>query len=81
MRFIQGSPLDDSAASITRAAGALAWELGLARPSYQQVRVLALARRPRRSKKEIAAKVINTMYEYPGPGLAGWYERWQRGEV
>ena len=81
VRFIEGSPIEDSAASITRAVGDLAWQLGLARPSYQQVRILAAGRRARRSRQEIALKVIETMYEYPGPGLAGWYQRWQRGEV
>ena len=45
------------------------------------MRILAAGRRARRSRQEIALKVIETMYEYPGPGLAGWYQRWQRGEV
>jgi hypothetical protein len=26
-------------------------------------------------------KALAFLYEYPGPGLAAWYERYKRGEV
>jgi len=84
VRFIEGSPFGESAAEITRAAGALAWELGLARPSYEQVRLIASYRSPPVRKptlREDIEKAIGVMYEYPGPGLADWYQRYMRGEL
>jgi hypothetical protein len=83
VRFIQGSPMDDSAAELTRATGSLAWELGLLRPSYEQVRVIARSRKPGRKRMnvETLVKVIDTLYEYPAPGLGDWYLRYTRGEI
>jgi hypothetical protein len=91
LRFIHGSPPDDSPAELTRAVGALAWELGLVRPSYETVRLIAQGRRrvrrprpramPRRPPISVAAllRVLDTLYEYPAPGLGRWYERYRRG--
>lgn len=86
-RFIAGSPLDETPAAITRAAGELAWELGLARPSYQQVRLLVRASRtaprPASTADALASATLKTLeflYQYPGPGLADWYRRYLHGE-
>jgi hypothetical protein len=38
--LIAVAPKGISAAEVTRRVGALAWELGVARPSYQQVRLI-----------------------------------------
>jgi len=90
-QYIAGSRSFVSPAEVTRAAGELAWELGLPRPSYQQVRELmgganrvdrhvARARRP---AARVALSGVSTgldfLYQYPGPGLADWYERYKRG--
>jgi hypothetical protein len=82
VRFIHGSPPLVSPAEITRGVGDLAWELGLQRPSYQQVRVLAQARRPpKRIDARTLVKVIDTLYEYPAPLLGDWYLRHTRGPL
>jgi hypothetical protein len=90
-RFIVGSGRFDTPAEVTRAAGDLAWELGLPRPSYQQVRVLiAGAPLPQQatagsqtSKGRLVLHAINEtldfLYQYPGPGLAEWYRSYSRG--
>jgi hypothetical protein len=82
-RFIQGSPPGDSAAELTRAAGALAWELGLVRPFYETVRLIAHCREPARTRvtAETLVKVIDKLYEYPAPGLGDLYDRYRRGEL
>ena len=78
--FIAGSAGTASAAEITRAAGELAWSLGLPRPSYEQVRVLVRAAEPvvvapapapsvASTVLTVAGSVIDFMYQYPGPGL------------
>ena len=81
LRFIQGSPQDDSPAELTRAAGELAWQLGLVRPCYETVRLIAQCREPARARVTAATlvKVIDTLYEYPAPGLGDWYDRYRRG--
>ncbi len=82
-RFIAGS--HESAAEVTRLTGALAEDLGLARPSYQQVRVLLRVAqstgRPiiTQQRAKQALDLFGRLYEYPGPGLADWYERYKRG--
>lgn len=38
--LIAAAPEGSSAAEVTRRVGRVAWELGLARPSYEQVRVV-----------------------------------------
>jgi hypothetical protein len=66
---------------MTRLVGDLAWELGLPRPSYQRVRLLLAARRPRGGavstrKSDVArfvVKALEVLYEYPAPGLRKWY--------
>jgi hypothetical protein len=90
-QFIAGSSPFDSPAEVTRAAGELAWELGLTRPSYQQVRELmggAQRTEPRvvpsrRSTARLALAGVSTgldfLYQYPGPGLADWHARYKRG--
>jgi hypothetical protein len=85
--FIAGAAPSASAAEITRAAGDLAWRLGLPRPSYQQVRVLVrdAGASPvedpsaARVALDVAAKVFAFLYQYPGPGLEDWYRRYKRG--
>lgn len=85
--FIEDKAGSSTPAEITRAAGNLAWRLGLARPSYQQVRALVRASEPitaelpRRSRSalEVATKVVDFLYQYPGPGLENWYRRYSRG--
>jgi hypothetical protein len=90
-QYIAGSPASASPAEVTRAVGELAWKLGLTRPSYQQVRELMggarRAERPvaslPRSTTRVALAGVSTgldfLYQYPGPGLADWYERYKRG--
>ena len=83
VRFIEGSPPGESPAEITRAVGALAWQLGLARPCYEQVRVIASFRsEPHREPtlREDVVAALEFVYQYPGPGLADWYQRYMRGE-
>jgi len=82
LRFIQGSPPDDSPAELTRAAGELAWQLGLVRPCYETVRLIAHCREPPRARLTAATlvRVIDTLYEYPAPGLGDLYDRYRRGE-
>lgn len=87
-RLIATAPEEATAAEVTRLAGTLAGTLALPRPSYQQVRVLLkIARsgesdslRPRwfLSAAQIN-EVLGFLYEYPGPGLADWYERYKHG--
>ena len=85
--FIAGAAPSYSPAEITRAAGDLAWRLGLPRPSYQQVRVLVRAAVPSGADRpgaaqlalHVAAKVFDFLYQYPGPGLENWYRRYTRG--
>ena len=90
-QYIVGSPCFASPAEVTRATGDLAWELGLPRPSYQQVRELmggakhsappaVPSWRPtaRRALRGVSTG-LDFMYQYPGPGLADWYERYKRG--
>jgi hypothetical protein len=86
-RLIATAPREATAAEVTRLAGALAGTLALPRPSYQQVRVLLKAARattsPTRPRLFLTAAQINEvlgfLYEYPGPGLADWYERYKHG--
>ena len=86
--FIAGAAVSSTPAEITRAAGDLAWQLGLPRPSYQQVRVLVRAAEPApandpsaaRVALDVAGKVFDFLYQYPGPGLEDWYRRYKRGE-
>jgi hypothetical protein len=69
--------------------GELAWNLALPRPSYQQVRLLVRELRDQRdpvvrsspSTRETVSRIIDTLYEYPAPGLADWYERYKRGAL
>jgi hypothetical protein len=87
--LIATAPREATAAEVTRLAGALAGTLALPRPSYQQVRVLLkLARSttsPARPRFLLTAAQINEvlgfLYEYPGPGLADWYERYKHGRL
>ena len=87
-RLIATAPEEATAAEVTRLAGTLAGTLALPRPSYQQVRVLLKVSRsgesdPVRPRWLISAAQINevlgVLYEYPGPGLADWYERYKHG--
>jgi hypothetical protein len=89
-RYIAGAGSFDSPAEVTRAVGNLAWELGLPRPSYEQVRhllggavVRTVAASPaaHTSRGEVALRYVGMLWEYPGPGLADWYRRYQRGLV
>lgn len=67
--------------------GELAWALGLTRPSYQRVRVLLADSRPGRRVVSTPApgvahyvvRALGALYEYPGPGLEGWYRGYIRG--
>lgn len=87
-RLIATAPREATAAEVTRLAGSLAFELALVRPSYEQVRVIlragressAPARRPLLSAAQLN-EVLGFLYEYPGPGLANWYERYKHGRV
>jgi hypothetical protein len=86
-RFIAGS--HESAAEVTRLVGTLAEELQLSRPSYQQVRVLLNASRSRSVVRPAVVPdadkrlvdLLGHLYDYPGPGLADWYRRYQRGAL
>ena len=90
-QFIAGSPFFASPAEVTRATGELAWTLGLTRPSYQQVRALMrVAIRPAsvsvsaqtsrgRVVLRYAGRVLDGLYEYPGPFLGDWYQRYKQG--
>ncbi|HXK13623.1 MAG TPA: hypothetical protein VNH45_03730 [Gaiellaceae bacterium] len=87
-RLIATAPDEATAAEVTRLAGTLAGTLALPRPSYQQVRVLLKTARstetdPVRPRWFLSAAQINEvlgfLYEYPGPGLADWYERYKHG--
>ena len=90
-RHIAGAGLFDSPAEVTRAVGALAWELGLPRPSYQQVRFLMrgtrrLASAPagvQTSKGLVVLRTINRtldfLTDYPGLGLGPIYREALRG--
>jgi hypothetical protein len=84
-RFIAGS--EEPAAEVTRLVGALAEDLELSRPSYQQVRVLLKRARPSAAVRSpiIGDKrlvdLLAHLYDYPGPGLADWYRRYQRGAL
>ena len=86
-RYISGSPRRATAAEVTRGVGDLAWDLGLPRPSYQAVRVFLSNTRGRTSVSsayqtspgKIALRVLESLYEYPGPGLADWYQRYIHG--
>jgi hypothetical protein len=92
-RFIAGSSLFDSPAQVTRSVGDLAWELGLPRPCYEQVRMLLGGAAPVRpaatgsqtTKGRVVIANVNRaldfLYQYPGPGLADWYSRYKRGLV
>jgi hypothetical protein len=92
-QFISGSGFFDSPAEVTRAVGDLAWELGLPRPSYQQVRELmgganrleTLPAAAQTTRGRIVLRTITRgldfMYQYPGPGMADWYRRYTRGLV
>jgi hypothetical protein len=88
-----GSPFFASPAEVTRATGELAWSLGLARPSYEQVReLMGGANRPvsvapsvQTSRGRVVLRHVGTfvdhLYEYPGPFLGDWYLRYKRGLV
>ena len=87
-RLIATAPEEATAAEVTRLAGTLAGTLALPRPSYQQVRVLLKIARsdegdPVRPRWFLSAAQINEvlgfLYEYPGPGLGDWYERYKHG--
>jgi hypothetical protein len=88
-RFIGGSPRLATAAEVTRGVGELAWDLGLARPSYQTVRLTLAGARARArvssahqtSPGRIVVKALDVLYQYPGPGLAGWYQRYLSGSL
>jgi hypothetical protein len=89
-RVIATAPHDATAAEVTRLAGALAGTLALPRPSYQQVRVIlntarSTGSKPARPRVFLTAAQINEvlgfLYEYPGPGLADWYERYKHGRL
>lgn len=88
--FIVGTPLSETPADVTRAVGDLAWQLGLPRPSYQQVRELlrGTMRPPTQPAAQTSygrvvlrgvGQALDFMYQYPGPGLADWYRRYNRG--
>lgn len=89
--LIATAPGAATAAEVTRLAGALAGTLSLPRPSYQQVRVLLKTARastessPVRPRFTLTAaqmnEVLGFLYEYPGPGLADWYERYKHGRL
>jgi hypothetical protein len=92
-RYIAGAPFFASPAQVTREVGDLAWALGLTRPSYQQVRELlggaqqleAVRAGAQTSRGRLVLRAMGNAYgfmaEYPGPGLADWYERYKRGLV
>ena len=90
-RYIAGAGFFDSPAEVTRAVGALAWNLGLPRPSYQQVRYLMRgSRRPEQvpagvqtSKGLVGLRTVNRtldwLTDYPGLGLGPVYREALRG--
>jgi hypothetical protein len=83
-RYISERAQGGTAAEVTRADGSLAWELGLPRPSYQTVRLSVLDARGGPAKSRMAQTsrgtvILNSLWEYPGPGLARWYERYKHG--
>lgn len=86
-RFIAGS--DESAAEVTRRVGALAEELCLSRPSYEQVRVLVRAARSSPAARPLlvphtemrVVDLLAHLYDYPAPGLHDWYQRYRRGDL
>jgi hypothetical protein len=86
-RYIFGSPRLETAAEVTRGVGDLAWQLGLPRPSYQAVRLVLRETRSATSRWNtsqtspgtVVLKTLDVLYQYPGPGLAGWYGRYVRG--
>lgn len=88
-RYISGSPRRATAAEVTRGVGDLAWDLGLPRPSYQAVRLSLSEARGRTTVSsahqtapgKIVLKAVEMLYEYPGPGLAGWYRRYLSGTL
>jgi hypothetical protein len=88
-RFIAGSPRLATAADVTRGVGDLAWDLGLPRPSYQAVRLTLTGARARMhassahqtSPGRIVVKALDVLYQYPGPGLGGWYQRYLSGSL
>ena len=86
-RFIAGS--HETAAEVTRRVGALAEDLDLSRPSYQQVRVLVNAARSssvvrpafRPNPDARLVDLLMHLYDYPAPGLHDWYQRYRRGTL
>ncbi|MGN6796773.1 MAG: hypothetical protein ACTHKS_01345 [Gaiellaceae bacterium] len=90
-QFIVGSPFLASPADVTRATGELAWSLGLARPSYQQVRELMRGAQRPASVVEVsqtsrgrvvlhhAGWLLNGIAEYPGMFLGKSSRRYPRG--
>jgi hypothetical protein len=90
-RYIAGAGLFDSPAEVTRAVGSLAWQLGLPRPSYQQVRFLMrgsgrLVRAPAGAQTSKGLMVLRTvnrtldwLTDYPGLGLGPIYREALRG--
>jgi hypothetical protein len=88
-RLIATAPDEATAAEVTRLAGALAGTLALPRPSYEQVRVLLkwarVAGGHSGDRRFLTTRQLNEvlgfLYEYPGPGLAEWYERYKHGRL
>jgi hypothetical protein len=88
-RYICGSPRFATAAEVTRGVGDLAWDLGLPRPSYQAVRLSLSEARDRKTVSngrqtapgKIVLNALEVLYQYPGPGLAGWYRRYLSGAL
>jgi hypothetical protein len=78
-RLIAGSSSGETAAEVTRLVGALAEDLRLARPSYQQVRVhlneARADRPPARVKTRRALELVDLMYDYPFPGAGDFCRR------
>jgi hypothetical protein len=89
--FIVESPFFASPAEVTRATGELAWRLGLARPSYQQVReLMGGANRPlpaiaaaHTSRGRVliryTGRVLYGLTDYPGMFLGNTYRQALRG--
>lgn len=92
-RYIESVDPFESPADVTRAVGDRAWELGLPRPSYQQVRcVMRGAPRPeprlagvRTSRGRVVVvlraldRTVNWLVDYPGVGLGPIYREALRG--
>jgi hypothetical protein len=84
---IDAAGADVTAAELTRQLGELAWSLGLARPSYQRVRVLLATRRPPHAAVATPApgavhyvlRTLDFLYQYPAPGMRDWYLRYIHG--